>query len=230
MGGLFEEDANGDLQPITATGVVDLWWEEDADGNVMPRTTVLVKPGAPTIAGIVLSATSFRVTFSSSHAADVTNIVYYAVVAGGAMTWASGGTRTGDGTVDVTGVTAGATVYVVGYSYYDVNYFSIPSNVLGPTKLQGNFVGGLGELGEPVLIKQRGWLKDKTREIILYRWYALGVDRDLADADLEPGDSLPEDSGTEIFRARLEKLKPKGWGTAVEVAKVWARKLKAWED
>lgn len=68
---------------------------------------------------------------------------------------------------------------------------------------------------------------EEDRDVKAYqRAYFLGVNQDLSDVDLEPGDTVPDVTGSEILSAKVEKNP----GTAQEKAAVSGRKIKAWED
>jgi hypothetical protein len=71
-------------------------------------------PNAPDITVARLTDTSMRVTIDGD--AGVTNQVLYSTFADAGNTWLSGGSRTGDGVVDKTGLTAGVTYLVCAYS------------------------------------------------------------------------------------------------------------------
>ena len=85
-------------------------------------------PTRPTIAVAELTTTSVRVTITGD--AGVTNFVEYCAGLNG--TWQAGGNRSGDGTKDITGLTAGATYYFGVYAA-DGGYNSPPSKIEGLT-------------------------------------------------------------------------------------------------
>jgi len=73
---------------------------------------------------------------------------------------------------------------------------------------------------------QRTVLRDTRDEKITQSVYAIGVGRTLATENLEPGDSLPDNSDAEILESRLQKIA----NSAKEQAIVVARESKAWGD
>lgn len=94
------------------------------DSVIAPDTVQLVEgtgssgevtyPAQPAISVARLSDTSARVTVDGD--AGVTNYVEYADFAD--MEWAAGGYRSGDGTVDITGLTSGHTYLIAAYSLH----------------------------------------------------------------------------------------------------------------
>ncbi len=84
-------------------------------------------PNAPDVSVARVDDTTARVTFSNSDP-GVTNRVRYATVGDGGDNWSEGGSRSGDGTVDVSGLTPGQTYYLLGFSD-SAGAYSEPSNV-----------------------------------------------------------------------------------------------------
>lgn len=99
-------------------------WHEGTAGAYEISATA---PNAPDVSVARVDDTTARVTFSNSDP-DVTNRVRYATVGDGGDNWSDGGSRSGDGTVDVSGLTLGQTYYLLGFSD-SAGAYSEPSNV-----------------------------------------------------------------------------------------------------
>ncbi len=176
------------------------------------------EPDPCDIAVARLSATSLRVTITNSDGTP-TNYVLYAATSDGGDTWLDGGNRSGDGNVDIAGLTTGET-YVVLVVSVSGGYNSYPSNrveillTADASSTPERWMGFPHLLEPPKVHKQ-------TRDLTIYQYtYAMGVEMTLSDASLEVGDTIPEDSDYEIIQAERKKRS----GTANEVAVVLATK------
>ena len=103
----------GDNQSIMTHG----WWITGPTGGVLPN--------APTITAAD-DGDGDAITVTIAGDAGVTNQVYYKLAS--ATAWSDGGSRSGDGTVQITGLTDQA-VYDVIVQAADGDYLSIPSAV-----------------------------------------------------------------------------------------------------
>lgn len=178
-------------------------------------------PGAPDISVTQLSDTSFRVTFDGD--AAVTNYVIYATQADGGDNWSDGGNRAGDGDVDVAGLVSGGSYYVQGYST-NADGKSIPSNIV-----ELSLTGALTGKPTILVVRKRELIQRKTisedrDSLVTQSIYNLGHGGTLAVADLEPGDTLPDNTSARIIQATLQQ----GAGTSEKQAVVVARQPRAY--
>jgi hypothetical protein len=121
--------AHADYPDHTKNNIVPVGpqdWEY-ALGNAAAAVT------APKITLVELTTTSLRVTIAGD--AGATHYARYATGLGGA--WTAGGNRSGDGVIDIAGLTAGATYYVQVYAV-KTGYNSTSSVVEGLTLSGGD--------------------------------------------------------------------------------------------
>jgi len=131
-----------DSSVLVAAGTPVAGLTTDCDGNTRDGTNPSIGwhegtaaayeisasvPSAPDISVARVDDTTARVTFSNSDP-GATNRARYATVGDGGDNWSDGGSRSGDGTVDVSGLTSGQTYYLVGFSDSSGAY-SEPSNI-----------------------------------------------------------------------------------------------------
>lgn len=103
-------------------------------------TATFVAPTVPTITAVELTTTSIRVTVDGD--AGVTNTVYYDLSDGTA--WTTGNDRSGDGTINITGLIAGNT-YVIVVQSDNTNSLSVMSNKVQLTLSTGTAVEPTGD-------------------------------------------------------------------------------------
>jgi len=181
-------------------------------------------PDPADIAVARLSNTSVRITFSGSDSGSE-NYAVYSTETNAGDTWTAAGNRTGDGTLDVSGLAAGTTYYFASYSRLG-GVSSVFSNIVLFTMTYSSASTPLLHMGYPKLLKQRKFM-ERDRDSIFYQYmYELGVKQTLEQAGLDYGDSLPEDSTATIVKAKLSKSP----GKANNMATVVARFANEWAD
>lgn len=182
----------------------------------------------PTITVAWLSATSCRVTITNG--AGLTNRVYYSSKADALATPISGGSRSGNGTVDITGMTSGMVAWVVAVG--DSGTYTLLSNVYEINLATGGGGATVMGMGLPFLRAQPEVIDDDLNEPRIRCVYDLGQ-LTLAQANLEQGDYLPEntDKGIpastyeviSVFRNLVQK-------TGAWEARIVARMVRAFEQ
>ncbi len=95
----------------------------------------VVAPSAPTVSAVQLTPTSIRVTVNGDD--GVTNRILYRPVT--SSTYLDGGSRSGDGTVDITSLTTGVKYFITAYSD-DTGVFSIISTEVSVTLTDGDII------------------------------------------------------------------------------------------
>ena len=101
-----------------------------ATWGLVELTATSVDPTAPTLSAVQLTDTSIRATIDGD--AGVTNNLLYR--ASSDLAWTSGGNRSGDGDIDITGLTTGTEYLILAYSD-NGNSLSVPSNEISVTLL-----------------------------------------------------------------------------------------------
>jgi len=138
-------------------------------------------PDAPTLTVAQLSSTSFRATIDGD--AGVTNELRYA--AGAGADWSDGGSRSGDGTIDVADLTAGQ-VYLVQAFSNDGGYYSEPS-VMSLIVLSDTSNPATGSIALPLDLLEttiansaefQAWVEAANATAAKTRIYQTAVERD----------------------------------------------------
>jgi len=181
----------------------------------------------PDVVATVINATTIRLTITG--AAGVTVRSYYSTVSLAGEPWTAGGTRSGNGTIDIT--------VVEGVQYYlwvlaDNGVFSIPSNLIEMNTSAGSGTARIIGFGFPKLIAQPKTKVDALGEVFIEAQYYLGP-LTLEQANLENGDYLPADAlheivanTWEIIRSRRKKFP----NSNAEVAICQARAVRQYEE
>jgi hypothetical protein len=175
-----------------------------------------------------LSDTSFRATITDGAGSIIR--LYYSTKANALADLTSGGTRSGNGTMDVTGVVNG-TYWVVAIADNGHGY-SLPSNVYEINLSNGTGGTLIAGLGLPRLKAQPEQLDDGLPEQRIRAVYELGQ-MTLAQANLEEGDFLPANTAEGIAASTWEIVSVKRQrvqGSNAWLASLVARAVRAYEE